>query len=221
MRVSLALALAVGGASCGRAPQPQAPLPEARLASNVLRGDYAGSQACADCHSQIFQSWAASPMRNMTRDAATAAIRAPFDGATLHVGTDTCAAVQVGKDRFMELHSPRGDRRFRVTKVVGGRYREDFVGVEIGGDGSEHVLPMTYVFATRTWRYKGYSVMVPERPRMSWSGKWAQECIGCHNTLPLVTMLYDDLYGPKLPPYQGRSGRSGNGRCGGRPERRA
>jgi predicted CXXCH cytochrome family protein len=170
-----------------------------------LRGDYAGSPACADCHAQIYSTWAASPMRNMTRDAKTAAIRAPFDGFTLHVGDDTCTVAMDGADRVMQVRSPQGDHRFRITKVVGGRYREDFVGVEVGGgDSAEHVLPITYVFASKTWRYKGYSVMVPERPRMSWSGKWAQECIPCHNTLPLVTMLYDDVYGPGLPAYQGK-----------------
>jgi predicted CXXCH cytochrome family protein len=35
-------------------------------------------------------------------------------------------------------------------------------------------------------------------------GAWAQECIGCHNTLPLGTYLYDDLYGESLPAYQGK-----------------
>ena len=107
----------------------------------------------------------------------------------------------------MQLESPRGNHAFVVTKVVGGRYREDFVGVEpksAGGDGIEHVLPATYVFSTKSWRYKGYSVMVTERPWMSWQGVWSQECIGCHNTLPLATLLYDDLFGPKLPPYQGK-----------------
>src|SRR6185369_15498301 len=88
--------------------------------------------------------------------------------------------------------------------VVGGRYREDFVGVEKGGDGLEHVLPATYVFATKSWRYKGYSVMVTERPRMSVRGVWSRECVPCHNTLPYVTMLYDELYGPGLPGYQGK-----------------
>ena len=77
------------------------------------------------------------------------------------------------------------DETFRVTKVVGGRYREDFVGVveggERGGDrgerGDEHVLPATYVFSTRSWRYKGYSVMVKERPAMATRGRWSRECL--------------------------------------------
>jgi len=39
---------------------------------------------------------------------------------------------------------------------------------------------------------------------MSWRGVWSRECIPCHNTLPYVTMLYDELYGPGLPGYQGK-----------------
>src|SRR5580698_977635 len=142
-------------------------------------------------------------MRNMTRDAKTASIRAPFDGAQLHVGDDVATMETRGADRVMRVESPKGNHTFRVTKVVGGRYREDFIGVE-AGSSVEHVLPATYVFSTKSWRYKGYSVMVTERPWMSWQGVWSQECIGCHNTLPLATMLYDDLYGPSLPPYQGK-----------------
>ena len=169
----------------------------------MLRADYAGSKACADCHGAIYTAWAASPMRNMTRDAATATIQAPFDGAQLRVGSDTITMTTEAGHRVMTLDSPAGNSRWRITKVVGGRYREDYVGVQ-DGDPTEHVLAATYVFSSQTWRYKGYSVMVKERPRMSVSGVWSQECIGCHNTLPLATMLYDDLYGPKLPPYQGK-----------------
>ena len=174
------------------------------VASNVLRRDYAGSEKCADCHAQVYAAWKASPMRNMTRDAATAQIKAPFDGATLHVGPDTCVMESENGARYMRVTTAEGMERFRVTKVVGGHYREDFVGVSEQRGGPEHVLPATYVFATRSWRYKGYSVMVKERPRMSVRGVWSQECIGCHNTLPLATMLYDELYGPGLPGYQGK-----------------
>lgn len=170
----------------------------------MLRADYAGSSACGDCHAAIYQSWAASPMRNMTRDAATATIQAPFDGAMLRVGGETCTMTMVDGKRGMVVDDKTGTHRFQITKVVGGRYREDFVGVEIGGDGLEHVLPATFVFSSRSWRYKGYSVMVKERPVLSWRGLWSQECIGCHNTLPQATMLFDELYGEKLPPYQGK-----------------
>jgi predicted CXXCH cytochrome family protein len=198
--VRLAPLLAIA-AACGR-PAATAPTKPQELTSNVLRADYAGSSACADCHGAIYAAWAASPMRNMTRDAKTTAIRAPFDGQALRVGPDVVTMEAAGGERFMTLVQPSETHRFRVTKVIGGRVREDFVGAE--ADGVEHVLPATYVFSSKSWRYKGYSVMVVERPKMAWKEQWSKTCIGCHNTLPLATMLYDELYGPKLPPYQGK-----------------
>ncbi|MFT3699215.1 MAG: cytochrome c3 family protein [Kofleriaceae bacterium] len=197
----LLLVLAACGNSAPPAPKPV--LAAGPIASNVVRADYAGSSACADCHADIYKAWEHSPMRNMTRDAATAEIKAPFDGASLKVGQDVVTMVMDGTTRVMKLTSPKGDHTFRITKVIGGRYREDFVGVE-DGSPTERVLPATYVFSTKTWRYKGYSVMVKERPVMSWQGQWAQECIGCHNTLPQATMMYDELYGNGLPSYQGK-----------------
>jgi predicted CXXCH cytochrome family protein len=188
---------------------PAAPAPAAAtsgiVTSNIERADYAGSAGCADCHGQIFTAWQASPMRNMTRNAATAKIRAPFDGATLHVGDDTATMEMDGTARIVRVVNKQGAARFRVTKVVGGRYREDFVGIdETGPDHRERVLPATYVFSTKSWRYKGYSVMVKERPAISMTAVWSHDCIPCHNTLPYATMLYDELYGPGLPPYQGK-----------------
>ncbi len=182
------------------------------VASNVLRADYAGSRACGDCHEAVFAAWQQSPMRNMTRDVATATIRAPFAGATVHVGADRATMESEGGARFMRIETAKGRARYRITKVIGGRYREDFVGIDVttaadpvtGGIGVERVLPATFVFSSKTWRYKGYSVMVKERPAMSVRAVWANECIACHNTLPLATMMYDELYGPGLPSYQGK-----------------
>jgi predicted CXXCH cytochrome family protein len=172
------------------------------VASNVLRADYAGSRACADCHGAIYSAWEASAMRGMTRDIKDAVIRAPFDGASLRVGGDTCTMELHDGVRTMRVVPAQGaPETFRVTKVVGGRYREDFVGLDAHGE--EHVLPATYVFATRSWRYKGYSVMVKERPLIATKGRWSRECLPCHNTLPLATMLYDDI-DPRVPSYQGK-----------------
>jgi predicted CXXCH cytochrome family protein len=212
----------VTAAACSRNHGVELPLPH-QEASNILRGDYIGSSACGDCHGKIYEAWEKSPMRNMTRDAATATIRAPFDGTTFTVGTDTATMEMEGGARFVRVTSGGTTSRFRVTKVVGGRYREDFVGVDVTGAadplhcaigvdltgakpscGVERVLPATYVFSTQSWRYKGYSVMVKERPSMSTRAVWANDCIPCHNTLPLATMLYDELYGPGLPSYQGK-----------------
>jgi predicted CXXCH cytochrome family protein len=196
---------AVAVTACHNAP-PTPPrrvvvAPGGLVTSNILRADYAGSRACADCHGAIYSSWESSAMRGMTRDARTAVIRAPFDGASLRVGSDTVTMEQRGGERTMRVEAATGRETFRITKVIGGRYREDFVGVDDRGE--ERVLPATYVFATRSWRYKGYSVMVKERPVMATKGLWSRECLPCHNTLPLATMLYDDI-DPRVPSYQGK-----------------
>jgi predicted CXXCH cytochrome family protein len=201
----LLLVAAAALGACHAAPAPRGAdasrEPGAVVASNILRADYAGSRACADCHGAIYASWEASAMRGMTRDARTAQIRAPFDGTSLRIGGDTATMAMRGGERVVEVDTAHGREAFRVTKVVGGRYREDFVGVDEHGE--EHVLPATYVFSTRSWRYKGYSVMVKERPAMATRGRWSRECLPCHNTLPLATMLYDDL-DPRVPAYQGK-----------------
>lgn len=184
---------------------PQTTSASSEVASNVLRSDYAGSTACEDCHAEIYAAWKASPMRNMTRDAATAQVRAPFTGGSLTVGTDTATMTMSGRDRIITHAAPEGTTSYRVTKIIGGRYREDFVGVDTAlAAGPERVLPVTWVFSTQSWRYKGYSVMVKDRPAMSARGLWAEECIPCHNTLPQATLLYDELYGDGIPAYQGR-----------------
>jgi predicted CXXCH cytochrome family protein len=189
--------------------------------SNVTREDYVGSASCEPCHGAIYQSWQRSPMHRMTRPSGSD-LRAHFDGTEFYLGRDTARVEQRGGERFVELHGSGAARRYRVTKVIGGRHREDFVGVELSGGGSEEleedpespsareaangreqVLPLSWVYATSSWRYKGYSVMLPERPALRAGPVWAATCIGCHNTLPYLTLAYDDLLGPSAPAYQG------------------
>ena len=88
---------------------------------------------------------------------------APTD-ALVRVGADSATMEMQDGARYVRVTTKDGTERYRVTKVVGGHYREDFVGIGASPGGREHVLPATYVFATQSWRYKGYSLMVTERP---------------------------------------------------------
>jgi predicted CXXCH cytochrome family protein len=219
VRTATIAAIALAACSHGTPAGPAAPAPAPaaaaplRVTSNVLRADFAGSTACKDCHPKEFAAWQGSPMHNMTRLIADARIEAPFDGGTLRVRDDLVTTFQQDGARFMRIDSPRRHDTFRVTKVIGGHYREDYVGVNVTGEphpatdtgfGGERILPATWVYSTHSWRYKGYSVMVPERPSTSTQAKWAETCIACHNTLPTVDYLFDDLGGPSFPSYQGK-----------------
>jgi predicted CXXCH cytochrome family protein len=185
----------------------------ARLQSNVLRTDYAGSAACAPCHADIYARWQRSPMHNMTRLPERAAIGTPFDDAVFHFKDDRVVLSRKGSERLLRIESPRfGDHLFRITKVIGGRHREDFAGVELREPGSaapgplsadERVLPISYMLGAHQFRYKGYSVMSPERPGLRPGAVWNKTCIFCHNTVPYLSTILGALAGPGTPPYQG------------------
>src|SRR5215475_13778970 len=155
-RALAALVLSACGASAGA---PATPAPKKGVASNVLRADYAGSAECAECHRAIASEFARSPMHNMTRDAAGATIRAPAEATFDFKGQRATFTVENGA-----RHLRFGNHDFTITRVIGGRTREDFVGKETGGE--ELLLPVSFVFPTGKFRYKGYSVMMKERPEL-------------------------------------------------------
>jgi predicted CXXCH cytochrome family protein len=173
--------------------------------SNILRRDYAGSRACAPCHGDIYDKFMAAPMHNMTRLPGEAKIAAPFDGSRFHFKDDTVAFESAGGDHFMRIESAQfGNRLFKVTKVIGGHYREDFAGVEVGTQShDERILPASYFLSTNSWRYKGYSVMGPERPGLRPGGVWNKTCIFCHNTIPYLSDILGALSSPPAGAYQG------------------
>jgi predicted CXXCH cytochrome family protein len=155
-------------------------------------------------------------MHRMTRDLQKTQISAPFAGNTFEFRADSVKLEQRDGQRFMRLHqagAAPSDTLFRVTKVIGGRYREDFVGLEVdpaspqgAARDVERILPVSYLVFNGEWRYKGYSVMVRERPALEPGVVWKTGCIFCHNTAPTLSLLLDDVYGEygqRAHSYQG------------------
>ncbi|MDP9152220.1 MAG: hypothetical protein M3O36_20025, partial [Myxococcota bacterium] len=178
--------------------------------SNVARDDYAGSSACASCHPDISAAWKRSPMHRMTRDANAAGgdVRASFDGTRWRFRQrDEVVLQRSGGDRFVRVQTAGGQAKtYRVTRIIGGRTREDFAGTDVEDPaGGELVLPVSFVFATRALRYKGYSVMVHERASLRAGPSWSKTCLFCHNTVPEVDRLLGALGGAGSQPYQGET----------------
>jgi len=198
-----------GGAprSAGQGRQSASALP----ASNIVRADYIGSEACKDCHPGEYEAWSRSPMHRMTRSIAGAELRAPFDGQTFRFKSDSATMFSAGHERYMRVSSSsQGEQLFRVTKLLGGRQREDFVGVEVDPrqpEGPaldrERVLPVSYLIWNQQWRYKGYSVLVTERPVLEPGVVWQSTCIFCHNSPPHFLTLFDEISGSPAISYQG------------------
>jgi predicted CXXCH cytochrome family protein len=142
-------------------------------------------------------------MHRMTRDARGADIRAPFDGTTWRFKDDAVVLERRGDDRFVRVESSTAESEtYRVTRVIGGRTREDFAGVDVRGGGDEVVLPISYLLASGTLRYKGYSVMVHERGTLRAGPIWRRTCVFCHNTVPEIDRLFGAVAGLTAPAYQ-------------------
>jgi len=212
--VTAAALLALAG--CHPAARRAAPsataTPHAELVvSNVTRADYSGSAACKPCHAELYADWLRSPMHNMTRQVRSATVHAPFAGEQFRFKRDLVTFETHDGERFMRLDAAeQGSHLYRVTKVIGGHHREDFAGVEVKEEaglppvtGLQRVLPATFTLESGSWRYKGYSVMTPERPSLRPGAIWTKTCIFCHNTEPYLSDLWGALARPSTPPYQG------------------
>lgn len=211
-----ALVLAAA-AACGRGPDlppprppPAAPAP--RLVSNITRADYAGTESCRPCHASHVERWQRSAMRSMTRDIGGADVRAPFDGATFDFKGDRVTFLRDGAERFVQISSAKfGGATYRVTRVIGGRHREDFAGIKVDAPRAgaraltdeEEVLPASWLIEDRRFRYKGYSVMLKERRGLRAGPVWNRTCIFCHNTAPYLLTALRPL-APEAGPYQGQ-----------------
>ncbi len=153
-------------------------------------------------------------MHQMTRLPKGAQVQAPFDGSVFTFKGDHVRLETNGSERFVRLETVRsGTQIFRVTKVIGGHHREDFAGVEVastapgapivGDPDDELVLPLSFLINKKAFRYKGYSVMVHERPYLRAGVAWNKACIFCHNTAPYFSSMLGPLAGPGVRTYQG------------------
>ncbi len=203
MRGRWVCVFAIASSACHVAQAPVVAPPE-HVSSNTLATDYAGSSSCEPCHAEIFAAWQHSPMHRMTRNFDPSDARAKFEGS-FRFKADEVRFDARGGERWMHLSSPeRGEHDYRVTRVIGGRYREDFVGVEpASGSATEWVLPVSWVYATSSYRAKGDSVMNRERPGLSAGPKWSATCVDCHNTVPYLSVMLGELYGKGAPGFQG------------------
>src|SRR3970040_1177289 len=75
------------------------------VGSNVLRADYAGSEACAGCHGDVYAAWKRSPMHRMTRALGSAEVRAPFAGDVFAFKGDSATMERRGAERYVRLTS--------------------------------------------------------------------------------------------------------------------
>jgi hypothetical protein len=175
---------------------------------NTARADYVGPDACGECHAENHARWRRSlhAAMNATAGATTpaggAAVRGDFDGARLRYGDGVATFERAGGEYVMRLARPgKVERRYRVTRTIGSRYLQEYVGVQTAGPepagdpvyATEIRLPFGYWLARPGWYPQPYyDSWFPAEyaedgtprydPFFPEPTAWASRCAWCHNT---------------------------------------
>jgi predicted CXXCH cytochrome family protein len=129
--------------------------------SNIAPEDYTaqGPAACAECHEKQFKAWSRHAHRFMNARATVDHVKGDFGQAHFSFLGGQGRFWREGDTFRMAVERGTLRREFRITRTIGSRYFEYYVGVqtigpEPAGDPryeTEHVLPFGYWLTRRQW----------------------------------------------------------------------
>ncbi|MEO1995862.1 MAG: cytochrome c3 family protein, partial [Planctomycetaceae bacterium] len=173
--------------------------------SNIRREDYSGPESCRKCHKQNYDSWSQHPHRWMNALATDDHVKGAFsdDAQIAHLG-GTGSFLRVGDKYHMRLERDGVRRDFHITRTIGSRFFQYYVGRQIAGPSpyqhpayeQDHVLPYGYWLGQKEWvpvvhvydrddapdkeRTDPFDLLSP--PRFA---TYSVGCNGCHTTFPV------------------------------------
>ena len=130
------------------------------MVSNIRQEDYAGPESCRECHAENFEHWSVHPHRWMNADATDATVLGDFsDPDPMHYLGGLVHFRHENGVRSMRLERGGDSRTYRVTRTIGSRFTQYYVGLlDEGPDapdhparGVEHVLPIGWWIDRREW----------------------------------------------------------------------
>ncbi len=234
IRLLGALGVAVGVAALGSwldAGAEDADAADAdRPYSNIAAADYVGPQVCGECHEENYKLWQAHPHSRMNQDASGDTILGDFsgreiayegfaDGPDRQVAGGRARFEKTGRDYTVSMFTPDGEfkRRFRITRTIGSRLQQMYVGIQTEGPepkdhpiySTELRVPFGFVLHQKRWfatpyTDHGYALEDPEDPIPQTVTPsldvWDTNCSTCHNTYPYEMRLeVKTAYHPGYP----------------------
>lgn len=185
--------------------------------SNIRPADYVGPETCGECHEENYAHWKRHPHSKMNALASRETVLGDFSGVEIAYGDGRAVFSRVGDDFFVAYFRGKNiERRFKVTRVIGWRYEQNYVAVQVEGPEpagdllySEEIrLRFAYSLDKKRWfpqsymeptEYQGaeylstgrlrYDPFDPDRVSFN------ERCSRCHNTYPYDLRLYK-MYSP-------------------------
>ena len=196
---------AVGPARGPRAARPaglpveEAPprLPPRVGYSNIYGRDYVGPDACGECHGENHAHWQRSLHASMNRLAGRpGAVVGDFAGRALRYDGGSATFTRDAHGYVMVLAKAGAVRRFHVTRTIGSRYLQEYVGVDEAAPGADEIrlpfgwwrrpgrwLPRPYFDSWYPAEYRADGAIATD-PFVPDAEPWADRCAWCHNTYP-------------------------------------
>jgi len=173
--------------------------------SNIYPGDYVGPKVCGRCHKKNYRLWQRHPHSRMNQNASGGSILGDFSGKEIYYGGNRVVFGRDGGDYTVTVFEDgRVFRRFKVTRTVGSRFIQFYIGLQTKGPEPPEApcyrveskiffayslklkrwLPALY-FASADFPEYGdsfsYADFIYHHPKLH---TWNENCIACHNTYP-------------------------------------
>jgi hypothetical protein len=163
---------------------------------SIKGADYAGSDACGQCHPAHYRSWHRTFHRTMTQPATDAAVLGDFDGSAFEYGGVQATMRRDPQGRpVMEFAREGGRERWsaRVERTVGSRRYQQY----LARDRDLYFrLPLAWDVADQRWMHMNGAFLTPDPEGLAAGEpiaradydrhvtRWNDNCVYCHNVAP-------------------------------------
>ncbi len=167
--------------------------------SNIRQSDYAGPQACKECHSANYEKWMTHAHRLMNALATPETVKGDFSGQQVmeYLGGKAKFYQETGTN-YIRLERAGITRTYAVYRTIGSRYFQYYAGKLVEGPepldhptrSIDHVLPLGYLIDRKEWMPIIH--IDEEKPDGERADAFAgpsdipydQSCTVCHTTWP-------------------------------------
>ncbi|MDP6355458.1 MAG: cytochrome c3 family protein [Planctomycetota bacterium] len=171
--------------------------------SNIRPQDYAGPEACKECHKAKYESWSKHPHRWMNALASPTTVKGDFNDFSLSYLGGKIRQYKLEDEFRVDLTREDVRRTFKVTQTIGSRIFQFYIGTLLEGPEpashlayrKEILLPVGWWITRKEWMpptgvgfgdYDHDFIDPFERTEVI---EYAGDCIKCHTTIPIGEWL--------------------------------